>query len=134
MSGVKEISIYMTGGVDIVPGPTTNKNIQPGPTTIDKYYGVPPYSNIPPYNAPVGNYTVLSDADKAKYNLPYSINILSTGICPACIDSNKNKISNVTYKKMFKLVIDKMLKLIPVTMDSPTVGREFCNKICGIPM
>ena len=35
---------------------------------------------------------------------------------------------------MFKLVIDKMLKLIPVTMDSPTVGREFCNKICGIPM
>jgi hypothetical protein len=98
--------------------------------TISNYEGIPKYNNSSPYNMPIGNYVILNDTDmKNTYKLPYKIQILATGVCPPCLDSNKNTINNKTYTVTYELNIDGKKTIID-HIDGESQGHELCLKLC----
>jgi len=118
MSDINTIRILLRSGKDLV------KN------TIQNYEGTPKYNNSPPYNMPIGNYVILNDTDmKNTYKLPYKIQVVATGVCPPCFDSNKNTINNKTYTATYEFNIDGKKTLVD-HIDGQSQGHDFCIKLC----
>ena len=117
MSDINTVSIYFAVG---------------RVNTISNYEGIPKYNNSSPYNMPIGNYLILNDIDmKNTYKLPYKIQVLATGVCPPCLDSNKNEINNKTYTATYEFNIDDKKTIID-HIDGESQGVEFCSKLCSV--
>jgi hypothetical protein len=99
--------------------------------TIQNYEGTPKYNNCTPYNMPIGNYIILNDTDMQNtYKLPYKLQVVATGVCPPCFDSNKNTINNKTYTATYEFNFDGKKSLPPDHIDGESQGHDFCVKLC----